>query len=205
MASNLAKAMQNNEIYCTINNQFDRQWRDFTLQKNHMFGYSPELKANGYNGLFVVHQVRDNYISLYLSKTTRDEYVWTLCYIPMSERVYWDNDTVKRIREVASTRIGKVEFYRDTEAGKAEALQEKYDFSDHYKPEIVTGPFMPMPHMRIPMGKRGKNAIVTDRKMHEFKASNYKEFSEKCDEMQYNCVLVRLDLRAHRAARNIKK
>ena len=205
MASNLAKAMQNKEIYCTINNQFDRQWRDFTLQKNHMFGYSPELKTNGYNGLFVVHQVRDNYISLYLSKTTKDEYVWTLCYIPMSERVYWDSDTVKRIREVASTRVGKVEFYRDTEAGKAEALREKYDFSDHYKPEIVTGPFTPMPRMRIPMGKRGKNAIVTDRKMHQFRSSNYKEFTEKCDEMQYNCVLVRLDLRAHRAARKLDK
>ena len=199
MASNLAKAMQNKEIYCTINNQFDRQWRDFTLQKNHMFGYSPELKTNGYNGLFVVHQVRDNYISLYLSKTTRDEYTWTLCTISK------DSKTARRICEVAAARRGGVEFYRDTEAGKAEALREKYDFSDHYKPEIVTGPFTPMPRMRIPMGKRGKNAIVTDRKMHQFRSSNYKEFTEKCDEMQYNCVLVRLDLRAHRAARNIEK
>lgn len=201
MASNLAKAMNNGEIYCSINNQCKRQWRDFILQKNHIFGYSPDLTANGFNGLFVVHQIRNNYISLYLSETTRDEYVWKLCYIPMSERVYWDNDTIKRIFEVAHARIGKVELYSETEAGKAEAEREKYDFSDHYNPEIVTGPFMPMPRMRIPMGKRGKNAIVTDRKMHEFKASNYKEFSEKCDEMKMNCILVRLDIRAHREKR----
>lgn len=145
MASNLARAMSRDEIYCTINSQVERKWRDFTLQKGHIYGYSPELKRDGLTGLFVVYQVMDDHIVVYAARMTRDRYVWKP-YV-----VEYGNDTAARIKTVNKARRGGVE-----------VVSHKYDFREHYDPKIVTQPFIPMPSMRIPMGVRS-TVLHTDR------------------------------------------
>ncbi len=148
MASKISKAIENGELYCTINSQPLRKWRDFTLQKGHIFGYSPELKRDGRTGFFVVYQMMDEHIVVYSARLTRDCYVWKP-YI-----IEYGCKTADRIQDVSKKRIGGVQ-----------RVDRKYDFSSFYNPNahIVTEPFIPMPHMRIPMGAR-KDVLLESHK-----------------------------------------
>lgn len=183
MASNLSKAMASGQVFVTINPNFDRQWRDFTLQKNHVYGYSPEFKHNGYTGLFVVYQARKGRIQLYLAKKSNNVYNWKLFDIPMDY-----GKTADKILEVISSRNGKVTFFEDTEKGKRIAYEKKYDCSGIVETKLTVGEYTPMPRMIIPMGKRGKNATVTMRKTHELKCTGAKEVSSKMQSIRQENV-----------------
>lgn len=141
MASNLAKAIDRGEIYCTINSTPRKSWRDFTLQPGHIFGYSPELKTGDESGLFVLYQVMDDYLVLYTAKKTPDKYAWRPVMVDFG------SDTADRIVEVLRRRVGGV-------------VTDKYNIAGVYNPKIVTGAFMPMPYMRIPMGRRGGTVLA---------------------------------------------
>ena len=182
MASNLQKAISSKTFYCTINSEKSKHWRDFTLQPGHIYGYSPELCFDGYNGLFVVYQTRRDRVILRLAMPTRDFIEWHNYAIPMTS---W---TAKKIAAVNRKREGGV-------------VVDKYDISGFYKPQLTTEPFTPMPSMRIPMGKRGKDPIVSDRVNHDFSFKTAKEYHEKRHEQRRNNIMHTLDVRVHRATR----
>lgn len=143
MASNIAKAISAHEFYVSINSQFDRQWRDFTLQKGHIFGYSPDLDGGysnnpmvkGMTGFFVLNRAMSNGLLLYVARMTPDRYVWEKYAVGRKSR------TGKKILEVLAKRNGAVTF-KPIDAG--------------YNPPLTTlearGPYIPMRNMRIPMG-----------------------------------------------------
>jgi len=182
MASNLQKAMSSQSFYCTINSEKSKHWRDFTLQPGHIYGYSPELCFDGFNGLFVVYQTRRDRVILRLAMPTRDFIEWHSYAIPMTS---W---TAKKIAAVNRKREGGV-------------VVDKYDISSFYKPQLTTEPFTPMPSMRIPMGKRGKDPIVSDKVNHDFSFKTAKEYHEKRHEQRRNNIMHTLDVRVHRATR----
>lgn len=179
MASNLSVAIRNKSIYCTICNQTMVQWRDFTLQKGHIYGYSPFFQRNGRNGFFVVHQVQKDILSVYVSRTTRDQYVWELrTYIPFKHDGTFLNETMRRIWDVNAKRVGGVELVDNT-----------YNIDGIVETKLVTGEFMPMPRMSIPMGNRGIRRLASVSKSRNFNYSSFDEgkrktidlYTERCD------------------------
>ena len=182
MASNLQKAINDNTFYCTINSEKSKLWRDFHLQQGHIYGFSPELKFDGFTGIFVVYQTRQDRVILRLARRTPDCYEWHTRAISMRTA------TAQKIAAVNRKREGGV-------------VVEKYDISSFYKNHLTTEPFMPMPNMRIPMGKRGKNPTVTDKVNHDFSFKSGKEYHEKKRQQKLDNVMHTLDIRIHRANR----
>lgn len=142
MASNLAKAKAENAFYVTINSNYGKQWRDFTLQRGHVYGYSPELDGlDGMTGMFVVYrEVKDGLI-LYVSRMgkkngTNDRYIW------YRHAIHKDSRTGEAIMPVLAKRIGGVE----------RLPLAKQDITTIYNPPIIKTKYTPMPKMRIPGG-----------------------------------------------------
>ena len=144
MASNLAKCRDKHMVYCTINTSYERHWRDFTLQKGHLYGYSPDLDGiDGLNGMFVVYREKRDRIELYAcspvldeSSNTTDHYHWRKYAIEKQTR------TGREIMRVLGNRIGVVEF--------RPVWQQ--DTRHVYNPPLMKTKYTPMPNMRIPGG-----------------------------------------------------
>lgn len=190
--SNLQKAKRLGEIHCMVNGKKQLQWHNFTLQKNHIFGYSPELKFGEYNGLFVVYQALNDKIKVYLCNHSEE---WSMHNIATTTK------TAKRIYEVVEKRVGNVVLYRNTQYAKHQAERAKWDTSGLYEQHLVTDPFTPMPHMRIPMGKRGKTPSVTIKKSHDFRCESAREVREKRFEMKRENLKTVLNIAHNRAER----
>lgn len=182
MQSNLQKAISSKSFYCTINSEKSKHWRDFNLQPGHIYGYSPELCFDNFTGLFVVYQTRNDRIILRLAVPTRDYIQWHNYAIPMTS---W---TAKKILPVIRKREGGV-------------VVDKHDISSFYKPQLTTDPYTPMPSMRIPMGKRGKDPVVKDSRNHDFSFKTVEEFHQKRHEQRRDNIMHTLDVRIHRATR----
>lgn len=136
MSSKISQARRSNRLYCTVNMQYDNNWRDFTLQRGHVYGWSPEIaKEPGLDGHFVVYREMLNSIILYCSSAERDSYVWNRYAIEK------DSLTAKSILEILPSRAS-VQF-RPLDEQNTTAL---------YNPRLTTEKFTPMPRMRIPMG-----------------------------------------------------
>lgn len=136
MASKLAQAIACKQYYVTINSAYNKQWRDFTLQRGHVFGYSPELAAEGHTGLFVVHREMKNSILLYVAHQTRDCYIWT------KHAIEKDSGTGTAVLAVLKRRRGGVEFIP----------LEQQSIDPLYHPPLTKCRYTPMPNMRIPGG-----------------------------------------------------
>lgn len=142
MASNLQNAMFYKRFHVTINSKFYCPWRGFTLQRGHVYGYSPELDGeDGMTGLFVVYREKESSIILYVSRIsfkngTRDSYTW---YRHAIEK---DSKTGQAIMHVLAKRKGGVE---------RRPINEK-DVEKVYNPPLLKNHYTPMPSMRIPGG-----------------------------------------------------
>ena len=184
MKSNLQIAINREAIYCAISIKTNFPWRDFILQKGHIYGYSPELKRNGLSGLFVVYQVQKDDIIIRIAR-----------YDELEKKYSWEKyaitkqcDTGRIICDVNRMRIGSVEL-------------PKYDITSFYKPRLVTDPFVPMPYMRIPMGNRGKQLITSNSRTNNLTAESSREFLQKRRDRRLENVMHTLDVRVHRAER----
>lgn len=136
MSSKISQARRSNRLYCAVNEQYDNNWRDFTLQMGHVYGWSPELaREAGLDGHFVVYREMKNSIILYCSHQTRDRYVW--------DRYAIEKDTM--------TGHGILERLKERSGVNFRPLEEQ-SVTPLYNPRIVTEQFTPMPRMRIPMG-----------------------------------------------------
>lgn len=142
MASNLAKAKAAGDFYVTINSNYGKQWRDFTLQRGHVYGYSPELDGeDDMTGMFVVYREVKNGIILYVSRMgkkngTNDRYIW------YRHAIHKDSRTGEAIMPVLRKRRGGVE---------RRPLAEQ-DITTVYNPPLIKTKYTPMPSMRIPGG-----------------------------------------------------
>jgi len=144
MASNLSKAKAQNAFYVTINVNYGKVWRDFTLQRGHVYGYSPELDGqDGMTGMFVVYRETKDGIILYVSRLskksgTNDKYIW------YRHAVHKNSRTGEAVLPVLRKRIGGVE--------RLPLAQQ--DVTTLYNPPLVKTKYTPMPSMRIPGGAR---------------------------------------------------
>lgn len=142
MVSKLQTAISTRSFYVTINSKFNNIWRDFTLQRGHIYGYSPELDGNdGMTGCFVVYQEKKNSIILYVSRfsfknETRDSYVWYRHAIDKNSR------TGEAIMPVLKKRVGGV-CCKPIDSDEVKKV---------YNPPLIKNHYTPMPSMRIPGG-----------------------------------------------------
>ena len=149
MASNLRNAISAHNFYVTINSKYHLAWRDFTLQKGHVYGYSPELDSRYHetddnadlNGLFVVYGERKDFIILYVASVamkngTADRYLWR------RHAIYKNSRTGDAIMPVLAKRQGGV---------RLQPLKEQ-DITKIYNPPLIKTKYTPMPSMRIPGG-----------------------------------------------------
>lgn len=108
-----------------------RPWYNFTLQKNHVYGYAK-------NGRFFFVYKKTNGDSITIRRRfirdDKDGYYW------IEQRISANTDLGRDI--MAVVRVTAPIEYDSPEKQVAQI----------YHPRIVTDPFMPMPHPRIPGG-----------------------------------------------------
>lgn len=147
--SNIMKAREAGMMYCSVAGNA-REWRNFTLQKGHVWGYSPELEHEDlpiyekHDGFFVVYREMRNSIILYTSMSVHGaRHEWQRYAIEKT------SSTGQVILDVLHQRRGAVTFT----AWKHDPIEKVYN------PPIGGMRVLPVEGMYIPQGARHHGPI----------------------------------------------
>ena len=142
MASNFNKALKNRRItYVVQIAPFKQSWYGFTLQRNHVYGYSKPDNIH-----FVFKGIKGQTMVLHRRHIENGDYRWR------EYRIALTSPLGQAIARAVSERPEGI-IYPSAEK----------QVKTFYNPPIVTHPFMPMPHMRIPGGAYDATTYYVER------------------------------------------